>query len=152
MITMNSTQDFTLQLNHTYPVKRERVFNAWTKSEQLAHWWGPEGFKTTIEEMNVEAGGNYKFNMHAPDGETHVLTGQYMEIVPNEKLVFTWKWENGDAAFPSTTVTIDFLDKGDSTEVVVTHTDLPSEEAANNHNFGWTSSLEGSLKVYLGQK
>lgn len=74
MITMNDTQHFTLELNHTYPVKRERVFNAWTKSEELEKWWGPEGFKTTIEEMNVEVNGKYKFNMHSPDGQTHSLS------------------------------------------------------------------------------
>jgi Activator of Hsp90 ATPase homolog 1-like protein len=76
-----------------------------------------------------------------------VLKSCKMTLLRSEERV-----QNGDAAFPSTTVTIDFLDKGDSTEVVVTHKDLPSEEAANNHNFGWTSSLEESLKVYLGQK
>jgi uncharacterized protein YndB with AHSA1/START domain len=149
MITMNSTHDFTLQLNHTYPVNKERVFNAWTKPEELEKWWGPEAFKTTIDEMNVEVDGTYKFNMHSPDGGIHVLAGRYIEIVPNEKLVFTWKWVNDDEEFPSTTVTIDFLDQGDSTEVVVTHTDLPSEEAAKNHNHGWTSSLEGSFRKYI---
>ncbi|MBY6036615.1 SRPBCC domain-containing protein [Fictibacillus nanhaiensis] len=149
MITMNNTQDFTLQVNHSYPVSRERVFNAWTNSEELAKWWGPEGYTTTIEEMNVEVDGKYKFSMHSPDGHTHVLTGQYVEIVPNEKLVFTWKWENGEIEFPTTKVTIDFVKQGDATEVVVTHSDLPSEEAAKNHNFGWTSSLEVNLKQFF---
>ncbi|WP_163103438.1 SRPBCC family protein [Peribacillus alkalitolerans] len=149
MITMNSAKDFTLQVNHTFPVKRERVFSAWTNPKELEKWWGPAGFSTTIEEMDVVVNGNYKYLMHSPEGETHVLAGKYLEIVPNEKLVFTWKWENGEADFPVTTVTIDFHDKQDSTEVIVTHTDLPSEEAAKNHNHGWTSSLEGSLKPYL---
>jgi uncharacterized protein YndB with AHSA1/START domain len=149
MITMNNTQDFTLQLSNTYPVPKERVFSAWTKPEELEKWWGPEGFKTTIEEMNVEVNGKYKYNMHSPDGQIHVLTGQYLEIVKNEKLVFTWKWENGNDEFPATTVTIEFIEQGESTELIVTHTDLPSEEAAKNHNHGWTSSLNESLKSYL---
>lgn len=55
----------------------------------------------------------------------------------------------GKAEFPTTKVTIDFHENGDSTEVIVTHTDLPSEEEAKNHNHGWTSSLEGSFKEYL---
>ncbi|WP_144549584.1 SRPBCC domain-containing protein [Bacillus sp. X1(2014)] len=149
MITMNNAHNFTLQLNKTYPVKKERVFNAWTKPEELEKWWGPEGMTTTIDEMNVEVNGKYKFNMHAPNGATHVLTGEYLEIVSNEKLVYTWKWENGNDDFPATKVTIEFLEKGNSTAVVVTHTELPSEEEAKNHNHGWTSSLESSLKAYL---
>lgn len=150
MIAMNSVQDFTLQLNHTFPVKKERVFHAWTKPEELKNWWGPDGFTTTIDEMNVEVNGAYRLNMHSPDGQTHVLTGQYLEVVPHDKLVFTWKWENGEQEFPATKVTIDFLEKDDATEIVVTHANLPSEEAAQQHNFGWTSSLEESLKKYLG--
>jgi uncharacterized protein YndB with AHSA1/START domain len=146
---MNSTSQFTLEVNQTYPVKRERVYHAWTKHEQLEKWWGPEGFTTTIEEMDVEVNGAYKFKMHAPDGTTHILAGQYLEIVPHEKLVFTWRWEDGFGEFPTTKVTIDFLENGDSTEVKVTHTDLPSEDAAKNHNNGWSSSLAGSLQTYL---
>ncbi|SFB19653.1 MULTISPECIES: SRPBCC domain-containing protein [unclassified Bacillus (in: firmicutes)] len=149
MITMNEVHDFTLQLNHTYPVKRERVFGAWVKPEELKKWWGPKGYHTTIEEMDVKVHGKYKFIMQNPNGQNLVLTGHYLEITPNEKLVFTWKWENGKAEFPTTKVTIDFRENGDSTEVIVTHTDLPSEEEAKNHNHGWTSSLEGSFKEYL---
>jgi uncharacterized protein YndB with AHSA1/START domain len=149
MITMNSLHDFTLQLNRTYPVKRERVFSAWVKPEELEKWWGPQGYQTTIEEMDVQVHGKYKYNMQNLDGQKLVLTGHYLEIIPNEKLVFTWKWENGKAEFPTTKVTIDFLEKGDSTEVNVTHTDLPSEEEAKNHNHGWASSLEFGLKKYI---
>jgi uncharacterized protein YndB with AHSA1/START domain len=149
MITMNNVHDFTLQLHHTYPVKRERVFSAWVNPEELKNWWGPEGFTTTIHEMNVDVNGNYKFNMHAPNGETYVLAGQYLEIVQNEKLVFTWKWENGHNDFPITKVTVDFVEKDHSTEVNVTHTNLPSEEEAKNHNNGWTSSLD-HFKNYIG--
>ncbi len=146
---MNNPTEFTLQLNKIYPVKQERVFQAWTMPEELSKWWGPEGFTTTIDEMNVVVGGSYKYKMHSPDGETHILTGEYKEIVPNQKLVFTWKWENDGQEFPTTLVTIDFLEQGQSTELLLAHTKLPSEEAANNHNFGWTSSLEGDLNSYF---
>lgn len=149
MITMNNAQNFTLQLSNTYPVPTERVFNAWTKPEELEKWWGPAGFKTKIIEMNVEVNGIYKFNMYSPDGQVHVITGQYLEIVKNEKLVFTWKWENGTDEFPTTVVTVNFINKNQSTELVITHTDLPSEVEANNHSLGWTSFLHEGLKSYL---
>ena len=149
MITMNNAQNFTLQLSNTYPVPTERVFSAWTKPEELEKWWGPAGFKTKIVEMNVEIGGKYKYNMHSPSGQVHVITGQYLEIVKNEKLVFTWKWENGDDEFPTTVVTVDFINKNEFTEIVITHKDLPTEDEANNHSHGWTSFLHEGLKSYL---
>ncbi|ART74904.1 SRPBCC family protein [Sutcliffiella horikoshii] len=149
MITKNSAQEFTLQLSNTYPVKKEKVFHAWTKPEQLEQWWGPEGFKTTIDEMNVEVNGSYKFNMHAPDGSVHVVGGQYLEITPNDQLVFTWKWDNHEADFPITKVTVDFLETEEGTKVTIHHTGLPSEESAQHHTHGWTSFLEVTLETYL---
>jgi uncharacterized protein YndB with AHSA1/START domain len=147
MITTNSPHNFTLTVNHTYPAAREKVFNAWVNPEELKKWWGPEGYHTTIEEMEVEVNGKYKYLMHPPNGEARILTGTYLEIIPFEKLVFTWKWDNDD--FPTTKVTIDFLEKDQLTEVNVTHSNLPSEEAAKGHNDGWTSSLQGSLQKLL---
>ncbi|WP_335872563.1 SRPBCC family protein [Bacillus sp. 2205SS5-2] len=149
MITKNNPHDFTLQLSKTFLVNIERVYRAWTRPEELEKWWGPAGFKTTIVEMNLEVNGRYKFNMLAPNGELHVVAGQYQEIIPYEKLVFTWKWIDQDNEFPLTKVTVEFLEQGENTDVIISHSDLPSQEAAENHNHGWTSFLEDTLNAYL---
>jgi uncharacterized protein YndB with AHSA1/START domain len=144
---MNNSHNFTLKLNHVYPVKCEKVYEAWTKPELLEKWWGPQGFTTKIVEMNVEVNGRYKFKMRAPSGIEHIVYGHYVEILPNEKLVFTWQWEQ-QTEFPLTNVTVDFVEHDGNTEVVVTHTDLPNEEEAKNHTNGWTSFLEEKLTAY----
>ncbi|WP_349408953.1 SRPBCC domain-containing protein [Pseudalkalibacillus sp. SCS-8] len=149
MITMQTEQNYKLEVSKVYPVKVDRMYKAWTNSEELAKWWGPEGYTTTVEKMNVKVDGEYKFIMTPPEGESKVLVGRYVEIVPNEKLVFTWKWDDPESQFPETKVTIQYVDQDGSTEVKVTHEQLPSEEAAEGHNQGWSSSLEGSLKAYL---
>ncbi|MGM7703230.1 SRPBCC family protein [Pseudalkalibacillus sp. Hm43] len=149
MITMQTEQNYKLELSQTYNVKKERMYQAWTNAEELAKWWGPEGYTTTVDQMDVKVGGEYKFAMHPPEGEAKVLVGRYEEVVQNEKLVFTWQWEDADNAFPETKVTVQFVDQDGSTEVKVTHEQLPSEEAAEGHNQGWSSSLEGSLKNYF---
>ncbi|MCF6139050.1 SRPBCC family protein [Pseudalkalibacillus berkeleyi] len=150
MITMQTEQNYKLELNKVFPVKVDKVFKAWTDSTELAKWWGPEGYTTNIEKMDVEVDGEYKFIMNPPEGDSHVLVGRYVEIVPNEKLVFTWKWDNNENEFPETLVTVGFIDQDGSTELTIKHEQLPSEEAAEGHNKGWSSSLEGSLKTYLG--
>ncbi|MBD0378840.1 SRPBCC family protein [Paenibacillus sedimenti] len=144
---------FTLELKHNYKAGRERVFQAWTKQELLQQWWGPAGFTTTIDRMEVVAGGNYRFIMHAPNGSNHIIGGKYIEIIPNEKLVFTWKWEHGamGGEQDETQVTIQFFEQGTGTELVMTHENFSTKEEAENHNNGWSSSLEGSFKKFLEQ-
>ncbi|MCZ8513956.1 SRPBCC domain-containing protein [Paenibacillus filicis] len=152
MIDMHNGQ-FTLQLNHTYKASRDRVFQAWTKQDLLKQWWGPQGFTTTVDRMDVVEGGGYRFIMQAPNGSNHIIGGSYVEIVPNEKLVFTWKWEHqsGGKEQEETLVTIEFTEQDTGTKLVVTHENFSTMNEAENHNNGWSSSLEG-FKHYLEQQ
>lgn len=149
MITMQN-ETFMLQLSNKYNANKERVFQAWTKKDELKQWWGPEGFTTTIDKMDLVEGGQYRFVMHAPNGNDHVLSGKYIEIIPNEKLVFTWKWEIDGMDQKDTLVSIDFIEQQGATELVVTHENFDTKEEAEDHNNGWSSSLDGSFKKYIG--
>ena len=71
---------------------RALVFEAWTKPEHVAHWWGPDGFTTTTHEMRVAPGGRWRFIMHGPDGTDYPNRITFTEIVPPERLVY----EHGD--------------------------------------------------------
>lgn len=148
---MISIQDgkFFLKLNHLYNASKERVFLAWTREEQLKQWWGLTGFTTTIGLMDVSVGGKYLFHMQAPNGKVHTVEGRYVEIVPNEKLSFTWKWVNEGDGSEETLVTIDFIDKDNKTELVITHANFTTEKLAKRHNNSWTNSLEGGLCTYF---
>lgn len=66
----------------------DRVWDAWTKPEQIAKWWGPAGFTNTIHTMDVIEGGEWKFIMHGPDGVNYPNRSVYHEIVPQEKIIF----------------------------------------------------------------
>ncbi len=68
---------------------RELVFEVWTDPEHVAHWWGPNGFTTTTDEMNVKPGGFWRFAMHAPDGMEYPNRIEFLEVVENERLVYT---------------------------------------------------------------
>lgn len=152
MISMQAGK-FTLQLNHSYKTSRDRVFQAWTKQELLKQWWGPEGFATTVDRMDVVEGGGYRFIMQAPNGASHIIGGKYVSIIPNEKLVFTWKWEHTGSGEEQedTIVTIEFIEQGTGTELVITHENFSTKDEAEDHNKGWSSSLESGLKKYLEQ-
>ncbi|WP_243387181.1 SRPBCC family protein [Bacillus kexueae] len=150
MITMSPDKLFTLELKREYAVSAKRMFEAWTKPEQFKMWMGPKGYQVAIEEMNVEAKGTYRLVMENAEGQKHVLVGKYLEVMPNEKLVFTWKWESDEQEFPETVVTVLFKEISEkSMELAIVHDCLPSEEAAQNHNQGWSSTLDDKLATYF---
>ena len=136
-----ASQETTLHLKRTLAASREKVFRAWTDPEALKRWWGPEGFSTPTVEIDLRVGGKYRIAMRSPHGDTYQLVGTYREVRPPEKLVYTWAWE-AEPEQGETLVTVEFLDRGDSTEVVLTHELFPSEKVRDEHSKGWTGSLD----------
>jgi uncharacterized protein YndB with AHSA1/START domain len=76
-----------LVLTRIIDAPRERVFKAWTK--QLPQWWGPHGMTTPVCEMDLKPGGIFRTVMRAPDGTEYPTKGIFLEIVENERIVFT---------------------------------------------------------------
>jgi uncharacterized protein YndB with AHSA1/START domain len=68
---------------------RELVWEAWTNPKHVAQWWGPHGFTTTIEEMDVRPGGVWKHVMHGPDGTDYPNQSVFTEVVKPERIVFS---------------------------------------------------------------
>src|SRR3569833_2180517 len=88
------TQNMSMQLTRLFEGTRERVYQAWSNKEQLEKWFGPGEIHTTVPEYDFQVGGTYEFVMRNEEGYKGGLTGKFVEIVPNEKLVFTWRWTN----------------------------------------------------------
>ena len=130
-----------LELRRTLDATPERVFRAWTDLNQLRRWWGPGGFTLPEAEQDLRVGGAYRFGMRGPDGVTRWLRGEYREIRPPERLVFTWNWEaDGDAA--ETVVSVQLFARGRQTEIVVTHGPFLTASSRDGHNLGWISTLD----------
>ena len=82
-----------LVLTRLIPAPRERVFRAWTT--QLAQWWGPHGMTTPFVEMDLRPGGVFRTVMRAPDGTEYPTQGVFLEVIENEKIVFTDAFDAG---------------------------------------------------------
>ena len=80
--------DREIVLTRVVDAPRELVFEAWTKPEHAMKWFGPKGFTCTLHEMDVRVGGRWRFDMFAPDGKLYPNRIEYLEIVPNERLVY----------------------------------------------------------------
>ncbi len=132
-----------LQIRRTYRASRERIFRAWTESEQLRKWFAvAEGFTIPIAEVDLIVGGKYRLGMQPP-GEDGILIvgGVYRQILPPEKLVFTWRWETPNADEPETLVTVEFRERDNVTEVVLRHELFTNDDAREKHRQGWEGCL-----------
>jgi uncharacterized protein YndB with AHSA1/START domain len=85
--------DRELIITRIIDAPRERVFKAWTT--QLPHWWGPHGMTTPVCEMELKTGGVFRTVMRAPDGTEYPTKGIFLEVVENERIVFTDAFDAG---------------------------------------------------------
>jgi uncharacterized protein YndB with AHSA1/START domain len=132
-----------LVLRRTYPAKRERVWKAWTDKNEVMAWGAPEGCSVPEFEADLRVGGAYRLAMLQPSGETYIARGIYREVTPPAKLSYTWTWEEDSPQEErETLLTIEFIDLGEETEVVLSHENLRNAESRENHTGGWKQFLE----------
>lgn len=116
----------------------ERVFDAWTEAEGMGAWMCPAPTERAEVEADVRVGGRFKIDMHGA-GEVYEHTGEYLEVVPPRRLVFTWV--SRATGGRESRVTVELFAMGGGTDIVLTHEGLPSAESARNHDAGWTDIL-----------
>src|SRR5262249_44544159 len=85
---LTSTADREIVVTRLFDAPRELVVRAWTEHERLVQWWGPDGFTTTIHEIDVRPGGVWRFIMHGPDGVDYGNKIVYLEVSAPERLVY----------------------------------------------------------------
>ena len=95
MTTLNIDPELDLSFERTIEVPLELVWNAWTTPELLMPWFCPMPWKTVECEIDLRPGGRFFTVMQSPDGKTHPSSGCYLEIIPNQRLVWTSALEPG---------------------------------------------------------
>lgn len=84
-----ATSDREIVIKRVVSAPRELVWEVWTNPKHVAQWWGPRGFSTTIETMDVRPGGVWKHVMRGPDGAEYPNHNVFQEVVKPERIVFT---------------------------------------------------------------
>lgn len=128
-----------LRISSTIRAPRDKVYAAWTTPAILSKWFAPGQRNPLPEILDVRPGGKYRIVMKGDD-DSPVAIGEYREVVPGEKLVFTWGWE-GDPSQP-TLVTVTFADAKGGTEVVLLHERFASAETCERHRMGWQAIMD----------
>jgi uncharacterized protein YndB with AHSA1/START domain len=132
----------TLHLEKVLRAPRERVFAACVEPEKLAEWWGPKDFIVANVEIRVREGGRYRLTMQPPDGQAFHLTGEFREVEPARRLVYTFEYEEPDPDDQETVVTLSFVEDAEGTRLVVDQGPFATKARHALHETGWTETLE----------
>lgn len=148
-MTAKTSEKTSLEIKRFINAPRERVYRAWTDPAELQRWFGPEEVRTIKIAADVRVGGKYRWDLVKQNGEEWTCLGEYRELVPGKKIVFTWKWDDDETwENHDSVVTVELSDRDGGTEVRLTHEKLPSEESRDRHNDGWNSVLDRLEKFF----
>ena len=118
LATVTTPTDREIRIVREFDAPRERVFAAFTDPALIPEWWGPRGTTTTVDTMDVRAGGAWRYITVDSDGNETAFRGVYREVTAPERIVQTWEWEGlpGHVSIE----TAEFEDLGDRTRLVST--------------------------------
>ena len=137
-----------LVVRRHFDARPAEIFEAWVTPALVELWWGPEGFRTEVEGLDLRVGGAFRFDMISPLGTRGATAGVFRVIDPPRRLAFDMT-EHCNCDLPpgaepqleTSFVTVDFNAVGGGTEVVIQHERLSSEDIAGRFSMGWASSL-----------
>ena len=137
--TITTPAEREIRIERVLDAPREKVFAVYTDPELIPEWWGPRDSPAVVDEMDVRAGGSWRFVVPGPDGSETAFRGTYREVTPPERIVQTFEWEGmpGHVAVE----TAEFEDLGDRTKVTTTSLFHTTEERDGM----LASGMEGGL-------
>jgi uncharacterized protein YndB with AHSA1/START domain len=135
----------SVEVKRVFQAPVARVYQAWVEPAMMNNWFHPNLEMTSVCTVDLRVGGRYEVQMHPKEGDPFIVAGVYEEIVPKEKLAFTWQWrhDEGEQSNEETLVTVLFHDAGDGqTEITLRHERFGSDEERDSHTWGWQETLD----------
>ncbi|MCD9021635.1 SRPBCC family protein [Cohnella silvisoli] len=126
--TTTYVEDLSIIVERTFDAPRELVWEAWTKPEHVANWWGMGG-KLAACEIDLRPGGTYLYVLRGPDGNEYPFKGVYREVVKPERLVYTRIFDVEPFSIHESVVTDTFVAQPDGKTRLTFRTDFPTAEA-----------------------
>jgi uncharacterized protein YndB with AHSA1/START domain len=126
------------------------VFEAVTTAEGIAQWWGPDAGPVLFSESDPRVGGRYRLRFRRLGGDEHESSGEFLEVVPPERVVMSWRWEGGAEDPGESRIEITLRAIAEGTEVTFTHALLHDAESARSHEGGWDGALDKLEALFSG--
>lgn len=145
-----STEAHTLILRITrqFHASRELVWQAWTQSKHLAHWFCPKDFTVLSAECDLRVGGAWRSAMQSPEGKRYIHHGIYREIASPQRLVLTHAWEENDEEQEAcqttleSVITVTLSERDSITEMVFEQVGFTSVASRDSHEGGWSEAFD----------
>jgi len=135
--------DDTIELERRIDAPPDTVFAFFTDSEKYRQWQGLEA------ELDPRPGGIFRVVQNEAG---YVARGEFLEIDPPRRVVFSWGWEGIDGLLPGeSTVEVDLVEDRGSTLLRLRHNGLPSDSACQLHTYGWGVGLD-ALEAVLSER
>lgn len=132
----------SVRLHRVFRAPAERLYRAFLDPDAMAKWLPPHGFTGRVHHMDARVGGSYRMSFtNLTTGHSHAFGGEYLELVPNERLVYTDRFEDPDLPGEMrTTVTLRPVSVG--TEADIVQAGIPDVIPAEACYLGWQESLQ----------
>jgi uncharacterized protein YndB with AHSA1/START domain len=137
--------DDELLISRTFDAPPSLVFALWTDPAHFRNWMGPGSFTCKHCEIDLRVGGAYRAMIESASEGENWFGGIYREIVPREKLVFTFKWDSGPSGALETLVTITFRADGEKTIMHFHQTPFLDVARRDSHVGGWSSAFDKAV-------
>ena len=148
-MTTKASGKLSLEIKRFINAPRDRVYAAWTDPAQLRQWFGPEKVQTRNLIADARVGGKFRWDLTNSEGEKMTCLGEYRELQPGKKIVFTWQWDDDeDWENHTSVVTVELSDRDNGTELRLIHEQLPNEASRDGHTEGWNSALDKLEKFF----
>jgi len=137
----------TVRLHRVLTTSPEKVYRAFLEADALAKWLPPNGFTCTVDHLESKVGGSFKMSFrNFTTGASHSFGGEYIELVPNERLRYTDRFD--DPNLPGQIeVTVVLKKVSVGTEVDITQTGIPDVIPVEACYLGWQESLRNLAKL-----
>lgn len=139
---------YEMSLSRTFRVPVARLFKAWSDPIFLQRWFCCGDLTVPQADVDFRVGGQYRIVMRSPDLVDRVVSGSYLEIVDNEKLVFSWQWASSTLR---TEVEVRFRTVQGGSELTLLHRQFPDADTCEQHNVGWEGCFQ-KLADALGEE
>ncbi len=142
-------KETSLLVEKSFPVSVQVLADAWTSPEKLKQWWKPAGNQLKNVENDLKTGGKILYEFGTQSGQEDLkITGEYQEVQPDKKLVYSWNWD-----LPTTQavtdnefrLTVEFEPEGNGSKLKVTQENFKAQESIHPHQEGWNKALDDLL-------
>jgi uncharacterized protein YndB with AHSA1/START domain len=137
----------TVRLHRILATKPEKVYRAFLEPDAMAQWLPPNGFAGTVHHLDAKVGGKYRMSFrNFTTGQSHSFSGEYIELVPNERLRYTDRFDDPNLSGEiQVTVTVKPVAVG--TELHIVQEGIPDVIPLEACYLGWQQSLQNLAKL-----